>query len=127
MTTDAQEVIDIDSDGSDNEEDSEFNTFESSASYHKVSRSNFFSRLNNTVKDDEDAPDKIWVQSIDWQIKENKVEHHTDQYDNKRLILRRGKQFIIKLKFDKDFNEEKHFVTLTFYTGDKPCISEYLE
>ena len=59
--TNAQEVIDIDSDGSNDEEDSEFNTFESSAAYMKPSRSNFFSRLNNTIKDDE-GPEKIWVQ-----------------------------------------------------------------
>ena len=120
--TNAQEVIDIDSDGSNDEEDSEFNTFESSAAYIKPSRSNFFSRLNNTVKDDE-GPDKIWVRTIDWMIKENKTEHRTDQYDNKRLILRRGKEFKLKLKLDKEFDPEKHSIVFTFYTGDKPAIS----
>lgn len=117
-----QEVIDIDSDGSNDEEDVEFNTFESSAAYMKPLRSNFFARLNNTVKDDE-GPEKIWVQTIDWMIKENKISHRTEQYDNKRLILRRGKEFKITLKLDKEYNAKKHSISFTFYTGDKPAIS----
>jgi len=122
--TDSQEIIDIDSDGSSGEEDSEFNTFESGSQYHKPIRSNFFSRVNNTIKDDEDTVDKLWVQTIDWMIKENKANHFTDQYDNKRLILRRGKEFTMKLKLDKEFDPERHSIILTFYTGDNPTISK---
>ena len=69
----AAEIIDIDSDGSEDEEEEEFDTYESSVAYNKPARSNFFSRLNNTVQDDEEGQDKIWVQSTDWMINENKV------------------------------------------------------
>lgn len=120
----AAEIIDIDSDGSEDEEEEEFDTYESSVAYNKPARSNFFSRLNNTVQDDEEGIDKIWVQSTDWMINENKAEHHTKEYDNKRLIVRRGAQFDMKLTFDKDFDPKKHSFVFSFYTGDKPSISK---
>lgn len=123
----SQEVIDIDSDGSEDEGDSEFQTFDQDLPrYEKPKKSLFFARLNNTIKDDEDTADKVWVQNIDWMVKENKAEHCTDLYDNKRLILRRGKEFNMKLKFDKDFDVKKHSVIFTFYTGDRPSISKYI-
>ena len=47
----------------------------SGASYSKVRKTHFFSRLNNTVNDEEG--ESIWVKTIDLMIDQNKVDHFT--------------------------------------------------
>eukprot|EP00116_Pleurobrachia_bachei_P012915 sb/3473177/ len=122
-----QEVIDIDSDDS-SDSNSEFAVPEPTDSpYRKRRNTNFFSRLNTTVQDDEDLngeldPNQLWLGSLDWNARVTKGLHHTEQYDNKQLIVRRGQEFSMKIKFDREFDEVKHSFTLSFYTGDKPSI-----
>ena len=125
-----QEVIDIDSDDS-SDSNSEFATPEPTDSpYRKHRATNFFSRLNTTIQDDEDLngeldPSQLWLASVDWSARANKEQHHTEQYENKQLIVRRGKEFSMKIRFDREFDESKHSFVLSFYTGDKPSVGRF--
>ncbi|KAK6491887.1 coagulation factor XIII A chain-like [Huso huso] len=54
----------------------------------------------------------------------NKKEHHTDLYDNVKLIVRRGQPFQIKLTFSRPYNPEKDQFCVEFLIGGSPQVSK---
>ncbi|XP_006276210.1 protein-glutamine gamma-glutamyltransferase 4 [Alligator mississippiensis] len=61
----------------------------------------------------------LGVDLLKWQ---NARLHHTDAYDNKSLIVRRGQEFQLKLMFDRELKDNDR-VGLQFSFGDKPMKS----
>ncbi|XP_019389767.1 PREDICTED: protein-glutamine gamma-glutamyltransferase 4 [Crocodylus porosus] len=61
----------------------------------------------------------LGVDLLKW---ENACLHHTDAYDNKSLIVRRGQDFQLKLMFDRELKDNDR-VVLQFSFGDKPTKS----
>ena len=59
--------------------------------------------------------------SVDLPAK-NRENHHTTEYEGDGVILRRGQEFEIMLEFDREFDEEKDNIRLTFETGLR-CFS----
>ena len=51
------------------------------------------------------------------QLKENRAAHHTDEYEQEELIVRRGQEFELTMTFDRAFNKEADSVFLQFTTG----------
>ena len=54
---------------------------------------------------------------MEFQAKSNRVAHHTDEYENEGLIVRRGQEFKISVAFDRDFDAKQDKVILQFVTG----------
>ncbi|MGH0124196.1 UNVERIFIED_CONTAM: hypothetical protein FKN15_054119 [Acipenser sinensis] len=54
----------------------------------------------------------------------NKKEHHTDLYDNVKLIVRRGQPFQIKLTFNRPYNPDKDQFCIEFLVGGSPQVSK---
>ncbi len=57
------------------------------------------------------------AESVDLHIKENRVAHHTDEYEHEQLILRRGEPFDMTVKFSRSYNADTDTVMLQFVTG----------
>ncbi len=57
------------------------------------------------------------AERVDLHIKENRVAHHTDEYDHKQLILRRGQPFDLTITFNRPYNADGDIVKLQFVTG----------
>ena len=55
--------------------------------------------------------------------KRNRFLHHTKQYEITNLIVRRGQEFCITMKFNKPFDESKDKFKLLFETGWLKCTS----
>ena len=54
---------------------------------------------------------------VDFEKKKNRKNHHTDMYEDEGMIIRRGQEFDICLKFDRVFDKEKDSIQLEFTTG----------
>ena len=50
-------------------------------------------------------------------LKKNRLAHHTDEYDSKDLILRRGQVFEFNVTFDRSYNKDTDKIFLEFDTG----------
>ncbi|XP_031574152.1 protein-glutamine gamma-glutamyltransferase K-like [Actinia tenebrosa] len=61
---------------------------------------------------------------IDFRVEENRKAHHTDEYESKNLIVRRGQQFKISVTFDRPVNVEQHQIILQLATGSRPKQSK---
>ncbi|XP_067856720.1 protein-glutamine gamma-glutamyltransferase 2-like [Heptranchias perlo] len=57
---------------------------------------------------------------VDLQYEKNNKEHRTSEISTKRLIVRRGQTFHIKVTFTDGFNPEKAKFKLIFETGPQP-------
>ncbi|XP_041103827.1 coagulation factor XIII A chain-like [Polyodon spathula] len=67
----------------------------------------------------------IWdVNMLKNQDEINKKEHHTDLYDNVRLIVRRGQPFQIQLTFNRPYNPDKDQFCVEFLIGGSPQVSK---
>ena len=60
--------------------------------------------------------------SIDLHVTDNRVEHHTDEYEHEDLIVRRGQQFRITIYFNRAYNDSQDTIVLQFVTGEKRDI-----
>lgn len=65
-------------------------------------------------------PQTLLVQSLDMHITENKQAHNTSMYKNSSLIVRRNKEFLIDILFDRPFDETQDTVQLEFMIGSVP-------
>jgi transglutaminase 1 len=63
------------------------------------------------------------VTGIDLQDEANRKSHHTDQYDNSGLIVRRGDDFDIVLQLDKPYDPKTDQIKLVFTIGERPQVS----
>ncbi|XP_060692284.1 protein-glutamine gamma-glutamyltransferase 2-like [Hemiscyllium ocellatum] len=68
-------------------------------------------------EDSEPNSDKC---EVDFQFEKNNKEHRTDQISKRRLIVRRGQCFNIKVKFTDGFNPENNKLQLVFDMGSEP-------
>ncbi|XP_016076580.1 PREDICTED: coagulation factor XIII A chain [Miniopterus natalensis] len=50
----------------------------------------------------------------------NKVDHHTHQYDNSKLIVRRGQSFYIQIDFNRPYNPRKDLFRVEYVIGRYP-------
>ncbi|XP_060103473.1 protein-glutamine gamma-glutamyltransferase 4 [Heteronotia binoei] len=56
---------------------------------------------------------------IDFLRKHNTYLHHTNDYSNSSLVVRRGKEFQLQLTFNRELKDQDK-ITLQFSIGDKP-------
>lgn len=57
---------------------------------------------------------------VDFQFEKNNKEHRTDKISIKRLIVRRGQSFDIKVNFTDGFNPDEVKLKMIFETGPEP-------
>ncbi|XP_019480321.1 PREDICTED: coagulation factor XIII A chain [Hipposideros armiger] len=50
----------------------------------------------------------------------NKVDHHTDKYDNKKLIVRRGQSFYIQIDFNRPYDPRRDLFRVEYVIGRYP-------
>ncbi|XP_036622354.1 coagulation factor XIII A chain [Trichosurus vulpecula] len=50
----------------------------------------------------------------------NKVEHHTDRYDNKKLIVRRGQPYYVQIDFNRPYDPKRDIFRLEYIIGRYP-------
>ncbi|EPQ09835.1 Coagulation factor XIII A chain [Myotis brandtii] len=50
----------------------------------------------------------------------NKVDHHTDKYNNNKLIVRRGQSFYIQIEFNRPYNPRKDLFRVEYVIGRYP-------
>ena len=58
------------------------------------------------------------AEGIDLHITDNRVEHHTDEYEHEDLIVRRGQQFTLTINFNRAYSDREDTVVLQFVTGE---------
>ncbi|XP_067904235.1 protein-glutamine gamma-glutamyltransferase 2-like [Heterodontus francisci] len=78
--------------------------------------------MNNKPADGDSVPPTTVCQ-VDFQCEKNNKEHRTDEISTKRLIVRRGQVFNIKVTFIDGFNPKENKFKLFFETGPEPMIS----
>ncbi|KAJ8303644.1 hypothetical protein KUTeg_020040 [Tegillarca granosa] len=73
----------------------------------------------------EDKPGtSLKVSKVDLDLKPNRCAHHTRDYDQQDLILRRGQKFTLTVTFDREVKTDMDCIVLQFVTGDKPQESK---
>ncbi|XP_016375137.1 coagulation factor XIII A chain-like [Sinocyclocheilus rhinocerous] len=60
------------------------------------------------------------VLSVDMRAMDNKKAHNTSSYKNTSLIVRRNKEFILIIRFDRPFNNQQDNVQIEFMIGNSP-------
>ncbi|KAM6176769.1 coagulation factor XIII A chain [Erethizon dorsatum] len=50
----------------------------------------------------------------------NKIDHHTDKYNNSKLIVRRGQSFYVQIDFDRPYDPRKDFFRVEYVIGRYP-------
>ena len=69
--------------------------------------------------------DALLLASVDARKEENELAHHTDKYQNKSVVLRRGQRFKIDLHFkEREYMPSKDKVFIEFSVGK--LLSPYL-
>uniref|UniRef100_A0A673H2P2 protein-glutamine gamma-glutamyltransferase n=1 Tax=Sinocyclocheilus rhinocerous TaxID=307959 RepID=A0A673H2P2_9TELE len=58
------------------------------------------------------------VLSVDMRAMDNKKAHNTSSYKNTSLIVRRNKEFILIIRFDRPFNNQQDNVQIEFMIGE---------
>jgi len=58
----------------------------------------------------------------DWMIEANQKSHHTDEYDNDLLVMRRGQTFTLKMSLKRKMNREFDECCLELTTGPNPQL-----
>lgn len=61
---------------------------------------------------------------VDYLKKENACEHHTSEFDNPHLIVRRGQTFKLKITFNREVTRRDK-VILQFTTGTKTALTTF--
>ncbi|CAH1780198.1 unnamed protein product [Owenia fusiformis] len=57
---------------------------------------------------------------VDFNVDANRKEHHTDEYEEETLIVRRGQAFDVNVTFNRAYNADTDSVTIQFTTGNRP-------
>ncbi|XP_010621102.1 coagulation factor XIII A chain isoform X1 [Fukomys damarensis] len=50
----------------------------------------------------------------------NKIDHHTDKYDNNKLIVRRGQSFYVQIDFNRPYDPRKDLFRVEYVIGRYP-------
>lgn len=48
----------------------------------------------------------------------NKVDHHTDKYENNKLIVRRGQSFFIQIDFNRPYDPRRDLFRVEYVIGE---------
>lgn len=67
---------------------------------------------------------ELTVQNVNVYQNLNKVNHHTDRYDNPNLIVRRGQEFVIGVVFNRPYDPVNDAVQAEFLIGNNPIASQ---
>uniref|UniRef100_A0A2K6JRN9 protein-glutamine gamma-glutamyltransferase n=1 Tax=Rhinopithecus bieti TaxID=61621 RepID=A0A2K6JRN9_RHIBE len=62
----------------------------------------------------------LQLESADLQSSRNNLEHHTQEMGVKRLTVRRGQLFYLRLSFSRPFQSQSDHITFVAETGPKP-------
>ena len=54
----------------------------------------------------------------------NTRDHHTDKFQGKDLVIRRGQPLYLNLHLTEDFKREEHGFQIVFRTGAKPRVGD---
>ena len=57
------------------------------------------------------------AESVDLNITENRKDHHTDEYEHEKLIIRRGQPFTLNITFNRPVNTDEDDIILQFTVG----------
>lgn len=64
----------------------------------------------------------LTVDSVDLLKEKNRELHHTDQYEQEELVLRRGQEFQFTLKFDRNVDKDTDLVFAKFSYGKESLV-----
>ncbi|KAL7673849.1 hypothetical protein ACOME3_000129 [Neoechinorhynchus agilis] len=67
---------------------------------------------------------KLIPMETNFMLNENKQSHNTAEYELQSLVLRRGQQFKLGIKFDKQYDPSMHKIFLQFTLGSRSLISK---
>ncbi|XP_072534810.1 coagulation factor XIII A chain-like [Salminus brasiliensis] len=71
-----------------------------------------------------DDPSALSVVDVKMNQELNKNAHHTEKYDNKNLIVRRGQEFIMSIVFRRPYNPREDVVSIEFVIGNSPSATK---
>ena len=67
-------------------------------------------------------------EEIDCHVEQNRKAHRTEDYEHEQLIIRRGQEFEVTVKFNREYKPESDVVVLQFVTGlfHKPAFQFFI-
>ncbi|XP_069113576.1 protein-glutamine gamma-glutamyltransferase K-like [Argopecten irradians] len=90
---------------------------------NKISDEDFKKKF--TILEVEEKPGaSLKVMSVDNHLTLNRREHHTKEYDQQDLIVRRGQAFKLTITFDREIDQAHDTVLLQVTFGDQPKESK---
>nr|CAB3266928.1 protein-glutamine gamma-glutamyltransferase K [Phallusia mammillata] len=75
------------------------------------------------VKHDSDKPLDLKTVDCDWVKDENRLAHHTNDFDTPLLVLRRGQTFLVKMKFQRKFHKQADKAFIELNLGANPQLT----
>ena len=64
------------------------------------------------------SANQLKAEKVDLHKPENRKAHKTDEYEIKKLILRRGQAFDVTVTFNREFSPQADVIILQFVTGN---------
>lgn len=67
-------------------------------------------------------------EEVDFHIEQNRKAHRTEDYEHEQLIIRRGQEFEVTVKFNREYKPDSDVVVLQFVTGlfHKPAFQFFI-
>lgn len=92
----------------------------------KVLSDDKFRALNKALKIDKKKPQasQLKPEEIDFHVEQNRKAHRTEDYEHEQLIIRRGQEFEVTVKFNREYKPDSDVVVLQFVTGRRPQESK---
>lgn len=84
-----------------------------------------FRKRDATLKDSKSKyAETLKVQSVNFHNKSNREKHHTEEYEQEDLIVRRGTPFYLSFTFQRNIQPDRDLILLQLVTGDRPKQSK---
>ena len=67
-------------------------------------------------------------EEVDFNVEQNRKAHRTEDYEHEQLIIRRGQEFEVTVKFNREYKPDSDVVVLQFVTGlfHKPAFQFFI-
>lgn len=67
-------------------------------------------------------------EEVDFHVEQNRKAHRTEDYEHEQLIIRRGQEFEVTVKFNREYKPDSDVVVLQFVTGlfHKPAFQFFI-
>ena len=67
-------------------------------------------------------------EEVDFHVEQNRKAHRTEDYEHEQLIIRRGQEFEVTVKFNREYKPDSDVVVLQFVTGlfHKPAFQSFI-